>query len=181
MLKRVVIYMVLAMTVLPLAAQEQPQTLPPNYRLIKKLVKKRGGPYYYDSLLTRFSRCDTTFSIDDARCLYFGGTEVSVTDSYRRYNLLINRFGRHEGLANDAWWQFQMLQSAIWSTGDGTEERPLYVQDAEDLNTLDILEGSDGNVVRFKVRRKMVYECRKMPDGSLRWYCYRKCKSRKKI
>ena len=155
-------------------AQEQPQTLPPNYKLIKKLVKKRSSPYFYDSLLARFTRCDTTFTIDDARCLYYCGTDVSITDCYRRYNLLVSRFGRHEGRANDVWWQFQMLQSAVWSTGDGSEERPLHVQNCEDLSTLDILEGAGDTIGQVKVRGRMVYERRVLPDGIYRWYCYRR-------
>ena len=173
-MKRLVIYLVLALTVSGLVAQELPQTLPPNYKLIKKLVKKRNSPYYYDSLLARFNRCDTTFTIDDARCLYYGGTEVSIADCFRRYKLLIGRFGRHEGRANDVWWQFQMLQSAVWSTGDGSEERPLHVQNSEDLNTLDELEGVGDTIARIKVRGRMVYERRSHPGGFYRWYCYRR-------
>lgn len=173
-LRRFVIYFVLAMMALPLTAQEEPQTLPPNYRLIKKLVKNPDSPYYYDSLLARFYRCDTTFDIDDARCLYFGGDAVSITDCYRRYLLLIGRFGRHEGRANDVWWQFQMLQSAVWSTGSGSDKHPLHVRNLEDLNTMAALEGFDDAPARTKVRCHMVYDCRNHPEGICRWYCYRR-------
>ena len=172
--KRWGIFVLLAMMSLPLMAQEQPQTLPPNYRLISKIVQRPDSPYYYDSLLARFSRCDTSFTIDDARCLYYGGTEVSITDCYRRYRLLLGRFGRHEGRANDVWWQYQMLLSAVWSTGDGSKEHPLHVQSREDLITLEMLEGADGNPISTKVRRRMIYECHPVVGGGVRWYCYRK-------
>lgn len=152
--------MLLTIIALPLAAQDAPQTLPPNYRLIKKLVKKRSSPYYYDSLLFRFNRCDTTFTIDDARCLYFGGTEVSIAQCYYRYNRLIAQLGRHEGEANDVWWQLQMLISAVWSTGDGSKESPLYVQNSEDVGIMNIIEGSGDTLsVSAYQPRQLVFRC----------------------
>lgn len=159
---------------LPLAAQELPQTLPPNYKLIKKLVKKRNSPYYYDSLLARFNRYDTAFSIDDARCLYFGGTDVNVFKCYRNYRMLLDSLGRHEGAANDAWWQYQMLLSAVWSTGDGSEEHPLHVQCYDDFMHLYMEDNPGETIAHFKRRGRRVYHAYPLPDGTLRWYYIRR-------
>lgn len=157
---------------LPLAAQEvdNPPTLPPNYKLVRRLVKKASSPYFYDSLLARFNRCDTSFTIDDARCLYYGGTEVNIFKCYRNYWMLLEKTGRHEGAANAAWWQYQMLVSAVWSTGDGSEERPLHVQCSEDFIHFQ-MEDNLGETIALSERRgRRVYHAYPLPDGTLRWY-----------
>ncbi len=158
----------------PITAQELPPTLPPNYRLIKKVTRDQSSPYFYDSLLARFSRCDTSLTIDDIRCLYFGGNETSVSDTYRRYQLLLSRFGRHQGRANDIWWQYQMLLSAVWSTGDGSEQHPLYVQNLDDIMQLYLLDNPDTSQTCTRRRGRLIYVAYPLPDGSLRWCCYRK-------
>ena len=168
------VVVLLVAVVWPLAAQDLPPTLPPNYRLIKKLTKKKDSPYFYDSLAARFDRCDTTLTIDDVRCLYFGGKEVSITDCHRRYKLLISRFGRHQGRANDVWWQYQMLQSAVWSTGDGSEEHPLHVQSYDDFLEFYMLDNPGSTLVRTKRRGHFSYVAHPLPDGTWRWFCFRK-------
>ena len=113
-------------------AQDGGATMKPNYRKIARVVKSPASPYFLDSLEVRFSRCDTTLTVDDLRCLYFGGGEVSLSDAWQRYQLLFSRFGRHGGKANDAWWQYQMLLTAVWSTGDGSKRKPLHVRSRAD-------------------------------------------------
>lgn len=113
-------------------AQDNGTIMKPNCRKIARVVKSPKSPYYLDSLEARFSRCDTTMTVDDLRCLYFGGGDVSLCDVWRRYQLLIGRLGRHSGRANDAWWQYQMLLNAVWSTGNGSKGHPLYVTQMAD-------------------------------------------------
>ena len=132
--KRIILAIVLLMTALPAMPQDGGKTLPPNYRRIAKEVKRAGGPYFLDSLDARFNRCDTTMTVDDIRCLYFGGGEVSLVGCNMHYVRLVERFGRHQGKANDAWWQLQMLLSAVWSTGDGTRRHPLHVRNIDDAS-----------------------------------------------
>lgn len=112
-------------------AQELPPTLKPDYCKIARYTS-RPGMFFLDSLEARFSRCDTTLTIDDLRCLYYGGGEATLCDAYRRHMLLASRFGRQSRAANEAWWQYQMLTSAVWSTGDGTRRRPLHVRSADE-------------------------------------------------
>lgn len=114
-------------------AQDNGATLKPNYRKIARVVQSPSSPYFLDSLMARFDCCDTSLTVDDLRCLYFGGGDVSLHNAWRRYQLLLSRFGRHGGKANDAWSQYQMLLTAIWSTGDGTKRKPLHVASREDV------------------------------------------------
>lgn len=171
-MKRLLATILLALSALPLAAQEAPQTLPPNYSRIKRVVTDCHSPYFLDSLVARFYRCDTSLTVDDLRCLYFGGGDASLADSYSRYQLLLGRFGRHQGRVNDAWWQYQMLLSAVWSTGNGSKKHPLHVRDEADLQLLTQLEGCHQHLRRTGLRRVRVRAT--MPDGSHLWYCFRR-------
>lgn len=119
---------------LPLFAQGDSNILPPNYRRIKKEIKKKSGPYYYDTLAARFERCDTTLTVDHLRCLYYSGKadKISLYDCHHHYYTLMGRFGRHAGKVNTAWTQFQMMVSAVWSTGDGSFSHPLHVRGTDD-------------------------------------------------
>ena len=158
-------------------AQDNGAVMKPNYRKIARVVKSHKSPYYLDSLEARFSRCDTTMTVDDLRCLYFGGGDVSLRDAWRRYQLLLGRFGRHGGRANDAWWQYQMLLTAVWSTGDGSEENPLYVKDYEDFLFVSEQENPGNTLAKLNTAPRCSRLCKTahpMPDGSWRWYCYRK-------
>lgn len=157
-------------------AQENGATLKPNYRKIARVVKSPKSPYFLDSLQARFDRCDTTMTVDDLRCLYFGGGEVSLRDAWHRYQLLLGRFGRHGGKANDAWWQYQMLLTAVWSTGDGSKENPLYVKDYEDFLFMYNQEypgetlAKYGKSNRCSRQREVAHP---MPDGTWCWFRYR--------
>lgn len=164
----------LALATLPIAAQENGQTLPPNYRVISRVVADNHSPYFLDSLQARFWRCDTSLTVDDLRCLYFGGSDVSLADCHRRYQLLLGRFGRHQGKANEAWWQYQMLLTAVWSTGNGSKKHPLHVRDEADLQLLTNLE-SGGDILRRNGLRFVRVRV-KMPDGSHFWYSFRRRK-----
>lgn len=133
-MKRLLSVILLAMMMLPLGAQEAGRTLPPNYKRIAKEIAKPGGPYFLDSLQARFDRCDTTLTVDDLRCLYYGSRGALLYESHHRYMLLYSRFGRHGGVVNDAWTRHQMLVSAVWSTGDGSRRHPLHVNGLDDAS-----------------------------------------------
>lgn len=133
-MKRILLIILLAMMALPLAAQNEGRTLKPNYRRIAKEIAKPDGPYFLDSLQARFDRCDTTLTVDDLRCLYFGSKGSMLYESFHRYWLLKSRFGRHTGPVNDAWTRYQMILTAIWSTGDGSRRHPLHISTPDDAS-----------------------------------------------
>lgn len=156
-LKRIVILILLAMISLPLMSQNSATTKAPNYRRINKEIKKVGGLFFLDSLQARFDRCDTTLTIDHIRCLYFGVKKaLDMAMINHRYLLQVGRFGRHQGKANDTWWQLQMLLSAVWSTGDGSRRHPFYVHDVDDAAFIMASDFEGYYVKRFYNRRKYV-------------------------
>ena len=105
-------------------AQDNGRTLKPNYRKIARVVKSPSSPYYLDSLEERFSRCDTTLTVDDLRCLYYGGTANMLTASHKALDAAVLRFGMASRRAGIMWWRYQMLTTAVWSTGDGSKRKP---------------------------------------------------------
>lgn len=113
-------------------AQDTGRTLKPNYRKIARVVKSPSSPYFLDSLKARFDRCDTSLTVDDMRCIYYSRAVTTLRDAYGIYGMKSSRFGRQSPQANAAWTQYQMLVTAIWSTGDGTKRNPLHVICAED-------------------------------------------------
>lgn len=136
-------------------AQEGGRTLKPNYRKIARVVRSAASPYYLDSLEVRFSECDTAMTVDHFRCLYYGGTEGMLTAAHSAHRGLSGRFGLHSRQAGAAWWHYQMLLSAVWSTGDGSKRRPLYVTSLSDAVTA----ATDfGAPLWFKIKGK----CRKV-------------------
>ena len=112
-------------------AQENGATLKPNYRKIARVVKSSASPYFLDSLQARFGRCDTSMTVDYMRCLY-DGYGANLRDAYGVYSMKSSRFGMQSPQANVAWTQYQMLVTAIWSTGDGSKHKPLHVVCLED-------------------------------------------------
>lgn len=115
-----------------ITAQDNGLTLRPNYRKIARVVKAPDSPYYMDSLEARFCRCDTNMTVDHFRCLYYGDTLYGIVNAASNYENKCRRFGRMSRQANDAWWQYQMLLTAVWSTGNGTKRKPLHVTCLED-------------------------------------------------
>lgn len=113
-------------------AQDNGRTLKPNYRKIARVVKSPSSPYYLDSLEERFSRCDTTLTVDDLRCLYYGGAANMLTASHKALDAAVLRFGMASRRAGIMWWRYQMLTTAVWSTGDGSKRNPLYVTGRDD-------------------------------------------------
>lgn len=113
-------------------AQDNGRTLKPNYRKIARVVKSPSSPYYLDSLEERFSRCDTTLTVDDLRCLYYGGAASMLTASHKALDAAVLRFGMASRRAGIMWWHYQMLTTAVWSTGDGSKRKPLYVTGRDD-------------------------------------------------
>lgn len=113
-------------------AQDNGRTLKPNYRKIARVVKSPSSPYYLDSLMARFDRCDTTLTVDDLRCLYYGGAASMLTASHKALDAAVLRFGMVSRRAGIMWWRYQMLTTAVWSTGDGSKRNPLYVTGRDD-------------------------------------------------
>lgn len=134
-MRRFFLYILLLLTVMPALAQDNGRTLKPNYRKIARVVKSPSSPYFLDSLVARFDRCDTTLTVDDMRCIYYGCSVVTLGEAYRVYGRRSSRFGRQSPQANAAWTQYQMLVTAIWSSGDGTKRKPLHVASREDAET----------------------------------------------
>ncbi len=113
-------------------AQDNGVVMKPNYRKIARVVKSPASPYFLDSLVARFDRCDTSLTVDGFRCLYYSCAAKTLKDAYRIYDIKASRFGRQSPQANTAWTQYQMLVTAIWSTGDGSKRKPLHVICVED-------------------------------------------------
>lgn len=44
----------------------------PNYKKIEKKISKKGSEFYYPTLMDRFLASDTTLTIEQKRCLYYG-------------------------------------------------------------------------------------------------------------
>ena len=175
-MKRIVLSILLAMMLLPLVAQENGRTLPPNYCRIKKEIAKKNGPYCLDSLQARFDRCDTTLTVDDLRCLYYNPEGPQLLTTYQRYLRLQSRFGRHTGPVNDAWTRYQMLLTAIWSTGDGSRRRPLHVRSLDD-SALIIASDNHGfmNVRTYMHRRYFLLQDEAQKEGDYDvWFYVRK-------
>ena len=136
-------------------AQDAGRTMKPNYSRIAKEVKKADGAFFLDSLEERFARCDTSLTVDHLRCLYFapfceGVPRISPT--YQRYLLLCSRFGRQSRQANTAWTQYQMLLTAVWSTGDGSRRKPLHVGGVDDAAQI-IASDGHGRMSKRVLRR----------------------------
>ncbi len=153
-MKRIIAIISLLIVCCAAVAQENGATLKPNYRKIARVVKSPSSPFFLDSLQARFDRCDTSLTVDDLRCLYFGGGDVSLRAAWQRYHLLFSRFG-HRGKANDAWWQYQMLLTAVWSTGDGSKQSPLHVRSRDDAEQA--ATGYD-TVLWFKIKGQRKFQ-----------------------
>ena len=178
-MKRIVLFVSLLLAVLPLAAQKAGGFLKPDYRRIAKEVRKPAGPFFLDTLEARFSRCDTALDVDQLRCLYFSGAGPSIADVYRRYMLLVGRLGFHGGRANDTWTQYQMLLSAVWSTGDASRSHPLHVADTGDAAHIIACDGhGDMTCRQYRHRRYMLlcYEANDTGDYDVWFYIRRKKK-----
>ena len=132
-------------------AQDAARTMKPNYRKIARVVASQNSPYFLDSLQSRYERLDTSLTVDDLRCLYYGGRNMSVSDTWQRYMLLVGRWGQNSRQAGDAWIRYQWLTSAVWSTGDGSRRRPLHVGSVEDAKQVAL--GYD-EVMWFKIKGK---------------------------
>lgn len=130
-MRRLIVVIAILLVPCLAVAQDNGVTMKPNYRKIARVVKSPSSPYFLDSLQARYGRCDTSLTVDDLRCLYFGGGAV-LRDAYGVYSMKSSRFGKQSPQANTAWTQYQMLVTAIWSTGDGTKRNPLHVICAED-------------------------------------------------
>lgn len=154
-MKHLISIITLVFMLLPTMAQEGGRTLKPNYRKIARVTQQAGGQFHLDTLTVHFSRADTTMTVDHFRCLYFGGSEGMLTAAHNTFRGLSSRFGMTSRQAGEAWWRYQMLLSAVWSTGDGSRRHPLHVTSMEDAAQT----ATDfGSALWFKVRGK----CRKI-------------------
>ena len=119
------------------SAQENPTPLPPDYQRIEKEIGRCFGEYRYSRLEKRFLRCDTTMTVDHFRCLYYGAalrgdSTYTLMSCGRQYHRLTDSLGQWHPATQQAWWRFQMLTSAVWSSGNGSEEYPFYVSCRDD-------------------------------------------------
>lgn len=131
-MRRLIVAIVILLAPCLAVAQDNGVTLKPNYRKIARVVKSPTSPYFLDSLEARFDRCDTSLTVDDLRCLYFSSSDKTLSNAYRVYKLRSSRFGRNAAQVNTVWTQYQMLTTAVWSTGDGSKSKPLHVVSRED-------------------------------------------------
>jgi len=54
----------------------------PDYKAIEKNIKDKRSPYFFNTLFERYTRVDTTMTIEEKRHLYYG---YSFTDAYSPY------------------------------------------------------------------------------------------------
>ena len=113
-------------------AQDDWATMKPNYRKIARVVKSPESPYFLDSLKARYDRCDTSLTVDDMRCIYYSCGITSLRDALGRYGRMCYVYGDQSPQANTAWTQYQMIVTAVWSTGNGSKHKPLHVVCRED-------------------------------------------------
>lgn len=131
-------------------AQENGRILKPNYCKIARVTHDTASPYYAVSLTERFSLCDTSLTVDGMRCLYYGG-HVTLASVHQQFLLLSSRFGITSRRAGEAWWRYQMLLSAVWSTGNGSKSKPLHVISRDDAQL--VAQGFD-TPLWFKIKGK---------------------------
>lgn len=147
--KSIVLLLSMAMAAAAVA-QEAGPTLKPNYRKIARVVARPSSPFFADSLEARFARCDTSLTIDHFRCLYYSTADsLALTHAHQRYLLLASRLGSGHRRVGEAWWRYQMLTSAVWSTGNGLKSKPLHVRSEADARVA--AEGYD-DLLWFKIR-----------------------------
>lgn len=143
--------MLLVLLALPASAQDAGRTMKPDYRKIARVVAENAGPYFMDSLQDRFARQDTSLTVDDLRCLYYGGEGGMLCRARTRLLAVGSRFGMSSRQAGAAWWQYQMLTTAVWSSGDGSKRKPLHVTGYDDAQCA----ATDfGAVLWFKIKGK---------------------------
>ncbi len=56
--------------------------MPPDYERLSKLVNDPQGPYYYPDLVRRFAQADTTLTLEQMHCLYYGYVFQKDYDPY---------------------------------------------------------------------------------------------------
>lgn len=131
-MKKILLLIALNSMLLVAYAQEAGATMKPNYRKIARVVADPSGPYFMDSLESRFARQDTSLTVDDLRCLYYGGEGGMLSGAHTRLMAVGSRFGMASRQAGVAWWHYQMLTTAVWSSGNGSRRRPLHVTSRDD-------------------------------------------------
>lgn len=62
--------------------EETPLFLSPDFDYLKKVVDDPGSVFYYPTLLKRFIAADTTMSIEELHCLYYGS---ALQEGYNPY------------------------------------------------------------------------------------------------
>lgn len=143
------VLLLVVLAVQAVAAQEGPTYLRPNYRTIAKVTADSHGEYYIDTLEARFVRCDTTLTTDALRCIYYGSGTFTLREAQHHYMMLQERLGRINPAVTDAWWQYQMLMVAVWSSGDGSKRHPLHVRSSDEAA---LVAADMGSPLWFKVK-----------------------------
>ncbi|MFL9843781.1 DUF4919 domain-containing protein [Flavobacterium rhizosphaerae] len=55
----------------------------PDYKTIEKNIKDKNSPYFFEKLFDRFTKADTTMTLEEKRHVYYG---YSFTDAYSPYS-----------------------------------------------------------------------------------------------
>lgn len=169
--------LLLALLLVPLAlqAQDNPAPLPPNYELIKKETGRWFGEYRYSRLVTMFWNCDTNLTIDHFRCLYYGAalrgdTTYTLTNLRRRRDLTFRLYGDSSIEREEAWYQYVMMISAVWSSGNGSDTLPFHVASYADARLMRDDTGDSAvccSLMGRPLRRKAVQPVQRL-DGENR-------------
>ncbi|KOS05877.1 hypothetical protein AM493_07370 [Flavobacterium akiainvivens] len=64
------LFTLLALLVITVAGAQE--TSKPDYTAIQKNIKDKTSPYYYNTLMERFTKADTTMTLTERRHLYYG-------------------------------------------------------------------------------------------------------------
>ena len=77
------IFPLLALFLMFKVAAQSPDTAAPDYALIDKNIHDANSHYNYNLLFERYSRADTTMTMEEKRHLYYG---YSLTDNYAPFS-----------------------------------------------------------------------------------------------
>lgn len=69
---------------LPLFSYSQDFIEAPDYPLIKELIEDKNSGFFYDDLLVKFNKADTTMTLEEKRNLYYGAIFQSDYSPYGR-------------------------------------------------------------------------------------------------
>lgn len=69
-----------------LGASAQTETAVPDYTLIQKNIKDKSSAFYYTELYDRYTKADTSMTLDERRHLYYGAAFMSKKNDVQALN-----------------------------------------------------------------------------------------------